>query len=174
MRNFIDLVESRFSVRNYNSDLLSEQDVSLIKRAISSAPTSKNRQPQVIYYITNLELIKKLENVCKCIFDSKNVFVICYDSEQEWINKRYDYRYGTGIIDASIIATYMMLQAFELNIGSCMVGMFDYRQIQEILGIKDNIIPILLLPMGYMTKNSVPIQMHFERKKVDDYFKQLK
>ena len=40
-----------------------------------------------------------------------------------------------GEVDASIVTTHMMLQAWELGIGSCWIGSFNPKEVSEAFDI---------------------------------------
>ena len=62
----------------------------------------------------------------------------------------------------------MMLQAWELGIGSCWVGWFNAQQVSEILGLPENVTVAALLPMGYPAEDSVPLHLHSKFRAPED------
>lgn len=78
-----------------------------------------------------------------------------------------------GFVDASIVITQMMLQATELGLGSCWVGLFDEKIIRETLDLPDNYVPVALLPLGYAADGATPSERHHERKPLAETVKYL-
>ena len=72
-----------------------------------------------------------------------------------WKSPR-EHGYGTGEMDASIVCTHMMLEAWELGNGSVWVRGFDSRQAAAAYGLPKQIKPICLLLIGYPSKTSAP------------------
>ena len=72
--------------------------------------------------------------------------------------------YNTGDIDCSIVCTHLMLQAWELGVGSCWVGYFDLAEVAKAMNIPDNEKLVAILPMGYPSEQSAPAPMHFTKK----------
>ena len=72
--------------------------------------------------------------------------------------------YNTGDIDCSIVCTHLMLQAWELGVGSCWVGYFDLTEVAKTMNIPDNEKLVAILPMGYPSEKSAPSPMHFAKK----------
>lgn len=158
--DFLDLVKERFSVRSYSDKVVEDEKIAKILDAAKHAPTAVNYQPQQIYVLKSEEAIQKINSVCKCIFGAKTVFLICYDENRAWRNK-YIPGYNSGEIDASIVCDHMMLEAWNLGIGSCWVGMFDPVKVSEVFNLPENIKPVALLPIGYAAPDCKPLEkMH--------------
>lgn len=66
--------------------------------------------------------------------------------------------YDTGEMDVSIVCTHMMLEAWELGIGSVWVRGFDSWQVAKAFCLPEHIRPICLLPIGYPGEDSVPYE----------------
>lgn len=158
---FQELARGRYSVRSFRNAPIEEEKLNLILEAGRVAPTACNNQPQKIFIAKSEESRKKLASVCRCTFDAPVILVVCYDRNRDWKNKLQP-GYESGETDAAIVCTHMMLQAFELGIGSCWVGYFNANTIAEVLGLPENLTVSALLPIGYPTENANPLDMHFQ------------
>ena len=158
---FQELAHARYSVRAYRNDPIEEEKLNLILEAGRAAPTACNNQPQKIFIAKSEESRKKLASVCRCTFDAPVILVVCYDRDRNWKNKLQP-GYESGETDAAIVCTHMMLQAFELGIGSCWVGYFNANTVAEVLGLPENLTVSALLPIGYPAENAQPKEMHFQ------------
>ena len=156
---FLELAKSRYSVRAYKPDALSEEVLNQILEAGRVAPTACNYQPQRIYVVRTEENRKKLAEVSPCTFDAPVILVVCYDKERD-AKSRLMPGYTFGEMDASIVCTHMMLQAWDLGVGSCWVGMFNDEQVAKALNLPDNVHVAALLPMGYPAENAQPLPLH--------------
>ena len=76
-------------------------------------------------------------------------------------------------MDATIVATHMMLEATNLNVDNIWIEMFDKNKLKEIFKLKDNIEPICLMPLGYRKKDSKPSPLHSIRKPLKETVKYL-
>ena len=150
---FQELAHARYSVRSFQNVPIAEEKLNLILEAGRVAPTACNFQPQKIYVAKSEESRKKLASVCRCTFDAPVILVVCYDRTRDWKNKLMP-GYESGETDAAIVCTHMMLQAFELGIGSCWVGYFNAQAVSDVLGLPENVTVSALLPMGYPTKQA--------------------
>ena len=150
---FQELAKNRYSVRSFKDTPIDEEKLNLILEAGRVAPTACNNQPQKIYVAKSAEARQKLASVCRCTFDAPVILVVCYDRTRDWKNKLMP-GYTSGETDAAIVCTHMMLQAFELGIGSCWVGYFNANTVAEVLGLPENLTVSALLPIGYPTENA--------------------
>ena len=156
---FSELAKARFSVRKYQDRAIEPEKLSAILEAARVAPTAHNNQPQRIYAVQSPEARQKLAGVCKCTFGAPVILAVCYDAEAAWHNKLMP-GYQAGETDAAICCTHMMLQAWDLGIASCWVGMFSSEQVKETLGLPENLTVSALLPIGYAAEGAAPIPMH--------------
>ncbi len=156
--NFYELAKSRFSVRKFKNEPLSKEIIDKILAYGNIAPTGCNLQPQKIYVINTENALNKLKNCTRCHFDAPCAMLICYDTKGCWTRK-YDGK-QSGIVDASIVTTHMMLGAWEEGIGSCWVMHFDPFKMREAFSIPENLEPVALLVMGKPADDAIPLDMH--------------
>ena len=156
---FQELSRARYSVRSFKDAPIQDEALNLILEAGRVAPTACNNQPQKIYVAKSEEARQKLASVCRCTFDAPVILVVCYDRTRDWKNKLMP-GYESGETDAAIVCTHMMLQAFELGIGSCWVGYFNGDDVSKALGLPENVTVSALLPMGYPAENAAPLPLH--------------
>lgn len=163
--SFYELAKNRFSVRKFKNEHISEEKINKILEYGNVAPTGCNNQPQKIYVLNSDCAIEKLKSCTKCHFDAPCAMLICYDKNQCWTRK-YDGA-QSGIIDASIVTTHLMLGAWEEGIGSCWVMHFDPFKMREVFSIPENIDPVALLVMGKPADDATPLDLHEKCKPID-------
>lgn len=159
--DFLELAKERYSVRKFDSKPIEAEKVNLILEAGRLAPTAVNYQPQRILVLQTEEELQKLEASNPYRFGQTLVLLICYDKTVSW-KRKYDNQ-DSGEMDASIVATHMMLEAYNLGIGSTWVGHFDPQILRESFAIPENLEPVLLLMLGYPGKDAEPNPLHFKR-----------
>ena len=157
--NFMDLAKARYSVRSFKSIPVEDDKIAKILEAAKIAPTAKNNQPQKIYVLKSPESVAKINDHCRCIYGAPLVFAIGYD-ESRVFGISEERVYGFGEIDSSIVTTHMMLEAAELGLGSCWVGLFNDKEVREVLDIPDGIRITALLPVGYAADDCQPADRH--------------
>ncbi len=158
----MECIENRFSCRNFKDEAITKDELNQIIKAGILAPTACNFQPERIYVISNEDILLQLKDVTKYTFNAKNIIVICYDENVSWKRRLDNKEYGE--VDATIVATHMVLEAESLGIGTCFVASFDEAKLRKILKLDENIKPVLMIPLGYPKEKGVPNS----RKRIED------
>lgn len=164
--NFITLASSRFSVRSFSDKEVEKEKIDSILRAGQVAPTACNKQPQKIYVLQSAEALKALQRCKYSHFGETLAFLVCYDSLLCW-TRDFDGKVS-GDIDASIVATHMMLEAWELGIGSTWIMHFIPEAIIDEFDLPDSVVPVCILVMGYPAQEAVPSVQHGMKKDLKD------
>lgn len=159
--NFSELAKERYSVRSYKNQPVETEKLLAVLEAGRVAPTACNNQPQRIKLITSAGELAKVDECTPFRFEAPAVLLVCYDKKLSWVRK-FD-RANSGEIDASIVATHMMMAAWELGLGSCWVMYFDPAKLSALFGLPENIVPVALLPMGYPAAEARPASGHGEK-----------
>lgn len=163
--DFLTLSKKRYSVRSYADTPVSDELIEKLLLAAQNAPTAHNNQPQIIFVMRSQEALDIVDASTRARFGAPLAFVICYDTELSWKSK--DGR-DSGIVDASIVATHILLEATDLGLGSVWVGLFKPDVIKEKLELPENIIPVCILPIGFASQTSVPLNLHDLRRPLSD------
>lgn len=163
---FIKLAEERYSVRKFSKKSVEKEKLELILRAGQLAPTACNNQPQRILVIESEEFLLKLKKCTPYHFNAPMAILVCYDDSVSW-RRVYDNKDG-GEIDASIVAAHMMLQVAQLGMGTTWVGHFDPVAMKKEFNLPENIIPVVLLPLGYPAEDATPSAQHYKRKPLEE------
>ena len=168
-RDFMQLAADRYSVRSFESTPVDQKTIDQIIRAGQIAPTAVNAQPQKIYVAKSESAMAKLNEISPCIYGAPHCFIFCYDDTIA--AKRGEGDYGT--IDATIILTHMMFEAENLGVGTCIVGYFDPAKLSEAFELPANIHPVLLMPFGYPSENSVPSENHTSYRPLEETVEEI-
>ena len=76
--------------------------------------------------------------------------------------------YSTYEMDASIVATHMMLEATNIGVDNIWVELFDREILRKEFNIPENLIPVCLLPIGYKSDKCPESPMHNIRKSIEE------
>lgn len=169
--DFLELAKQRYSVRKFKKDEVPQEIIDKILEAGMIAPTGCNNQPQRIFVVKSKEGLEKVYGCTRCHFEAPLIFVICYNKEECW-NRPYDGK-ASGDIDASIVITHMMMEAWEQGIGSCWVMHYRPEELKKALDLPDNLESTSLLVMGYAADDAAPAPGHTASKKLEDIVKYL-
>lgn len=164
--DFLELAEKRYSVRKFEDRPVDPEQIDKILRAGQLAPTACNCQPQRILVVNSGEAVKKLRKCTGCHFNAPVAMLVCYDKSECWVRNR-DGK-NSGEIDASIVATHMMLEAAELGIGTTWVMAFIPEAVKCEFELPDNIEPVALLVMGYPAEDVKPSPMHAKSRPAEE------
>ena len=165
--DFLELTQQRYSERFFDSTKMVEQEkLDRILEAGRQAPTAANKQPQRLYILKSKEALQKAQSASfSSLYNAPVVVLVCYDLENTWHNQRETLLpdYNSGEQDCAIVATQMMYAAEEQGIHTIWIRGFDAGALQKALDLPANMIPAMMLPLGYPSKNSAPSPMHFKR-----------
>lgn len=169
---FKEMARTRYSVRAFSPKKVEDEKLKVLLEAANAAPTACNNQPQRLYVVKSDEGIRKLNEITKFIFGATTVIIFTSKRDEEWRNPFTD-EYHTGEIDVSIVCTHVMMQAWELGLGSCWVGYFDPEKVRAAFNIPADEQIIALLPVGYAAKDCKPSGGHYKRKPIESTVKYL-
>lgn len=154
---FIDLATERYSERKFSPRPIEQEKLHAILEAARVAPTARNLQPQRILVVRSEEGLAKMDRCTNCRFGAPCVLVLTYDMT---LASRSPDVMDFGIVDTSIAATHMMLQAQELGIHSCWVGLIDPPELRRQFDIPRTHKIVSVMPIGYPEESSTPSPMH--------------
>ena len=144
---------------------MEQEKIDRILEAGRIAPTAVNRQPVHVWAVTNpgtnpgtLEAIK---GVTRSNYGAPVLLVVGCRPADAWV-RRYDNKNGAEV-DASIVATYLMLAAENEGLSTLWVGSFDPSGLAGILPGTDGYELVAMINVGYPAEGSAPSAMHGTR-----------
>lgn len=164
--DFENVIRERYSVRRFLDISVEDEKIEKIMEACRLAPTAKNLQPIKVFVVKSSEGLEKIDSISVCRYNAPLVFLICYDLDNCWYSE--DRLVNSGIEDASICTTHMMLEAYNIGLGSCWINLMDYSKCKEIFNLDENIVPLCLLDVGYSNMEAGPL--HSKSKEIDEMF----
>jgi nitroreductase len=159
---FDQILNTRRSVRSFDSKPVSEKDIISIIEAARLSPSACNSQTWRFIFVTRSEIIRKIcHEAMRPVIPNKWLeqapLVIVGCSQLDIIANRVGARV-TGIeyyqIDLGIAMEHMVLKATELGLGTCWIGWFDESKLKNILEIPKKIKVSALLAVGHPKKAS--------------------
>ncbi len=168
---FTKVIEERYSCRKFSDQPLEAEKLNEILKAGQIAPTAKNIQEQKLYVLQSEEALAKVDEVTPCRYGAGTVIVVAFDKTNTFIYPGG--KKDSGVEDASIIATHLILAAANAGVDSCWVNAFDPDVLAEKLGLDENEEILMLLPLGYAAEGVTPSPMHSDRKALTETVKYL-
>ena len=169
---FTDVIKGRFSVRDYADKPIEAEKLQAILEAGLIAPTAANKQPFRVYVIQSPEGLEKIRGLTRCAFNAPVVLLFACNEDEQW-KSPLEEGFTSGHQDVSIVATHMMLAAWDLGIGSCWVNFFPNTETAKAFGLPENEMAVLLLPIGYPADGARPAPMHSKKRETDELVKYL-
>ena len=163
---FDKIITERYSVRKFKSERLKQEEIDKILGAGHKAPTGCNYQPQRILVLNGDSAIQELQKCTRCHFGAPTAFLVCHNKDESWV-RPYDGALSSPV-DAVIVATHMMLKAWEIGVGCCWVMHFNPAVMKETFNIPENIEPVALLVMGYPAEDSKPLELHDKFRPIEE------
>lgn len=157
--DFQQLLINRRSIRRYTDEKIDPEHVRLILEAGLLAPTSKSARAWQFVVVEDSDMLARLAAckpagaapVAKCPL----AVVVAVDTTatDPWIE------------DGSVAASFMMLQAADLGLGSCWIqvrgrftadGLPSEEYVQEALSMPENCMPLCILTFGHKDEERKP------------------
>lgn len=148
-------ITERKSIRKYKDIEVEDEKLQKILESARIAPSAANRQEWKFLVVKNQETRDKLveaANGQKFVAEAPITIVAC-STESERIMPCGQHAYT---VDLSIAVSFMILEATELDLGTCWLGAYDEEKIKEILGIPEEIRVPAMFTLGYSDENPTP------------------
>jgi len=159
---FKEVVKNRYSCKKYSARKLEAAKLEAILEAGRLAPTAKNLQEQHVYVVQSEEMLAKIDGVTPCRYGAPTVLVVAFDKSNVFTypgGKR-----DSGVEDATIVATHMILAAADEGVDSCWINFFDPDKMAEAIDLPKNEEILMLLDLGYAAEGAGPLPNHSSRK----------
>ena len=164
---FKELISARFSCKSFDPNRQVTQDqLNAILESGRMAPTAKNLQEQHIYVCQSTESLTKIDAQTPCRYGAPTVLVVAFDRTNVYTYP--DNRRQSGIEDASIVATHMMLAAKNEGVESCWINFVHIDGLHDALGLPDNEEILMLLDLGFGSDKAAPLANHSSRKPISE------
>ena len=163
---FKEVVKNRYSCKKYSDRQVEAEKLSAILEAGRFAPTAKNLQEQHVYVLQSAESLNKIDAVTPCRYGAPTVLVVAFDK-----NNVFTYPGGkrdSGVEDATIVATHMILAAADEGVDSCWINFVDPDKLAEALGLPANEEVLMVMDLGYAADGAGPLANHSSRKPLSD------
>lgn len=159
---FNEVIRERYSCKKFDGRSVDKEQLEAILEAGRLAPTAKKLQEQKIYVVQSAEGLAKIDKITPCRYGAATVLVVAFDSKNVFTypgGKR-----DSGVEDATIVATHLMLAAKNAGVDSCWINFFDPEVAAKELELPKNEEVLMLLDLGYAAEGTKPLATHEQRK----------
>ncbi len=163
---FKDVIRNRYSCKKYSDKQVEPEKLTAILEAGRLAPTAKNLQEQHIYVIQSAEKLAVVDQITPCRYGAPTVLAVAFNK-----NNVFTYpgdKRDSGVEDASIVATHLILAAADEGVDSCWLNYFDPDKAAELLGLPENEEVLMHLDLGYAADGAGPLPNHESRKPLSE------
>ena len=163
---FKEVIKARYSCKKYSDRQVEKTSLEAILNAGRLAPTAKNLQEQHVYVLQSPEALAKIDAVTPCRYGAPTVLVVAFDRENVFTypgGKR-----DSGVEDATIVATHMILAAADEGVDSCWINFLDPEKLAEALGLPGNEEVLMVMDLGYAAEGAGPLPNHGSRKDLSE------
>ena len=160
--DFSEVIKNRYSCKKFSDKEVEKEKLDRILEAGRVAPTAKNLQEQHIYVVQSEKGLEAIDKVTPCRYQAPVVLVVAYNK-----NNVFTYPGGkrdSGIEDASIVATHMMLAAYNEGVDSCWINFFAPDELAQALNLPEEEEILMLLDLGIAAEEAGALPNHNSRK----------
>ena len=159
---FIEVIKDRYSCKKFDGRQVEKEQLESILEAGRLAPTAKNLQEQKIYVVQSAEGLARIDKITPCRYGAGTVLVVALDTKNV-----FTYPCGnrdSGVEDATIVATHLILAAKNAGVDSCWINFFDPEVAAKELGLPENEEVLMLQDLGYAAEGTKPLATYEQRK----------
>ena len=163
---FKEVIKNRYSCKKYSDKMVESEKIEAILAAGRLAPTAKNLQEQHVYVLQSPDALAKVDAVTPCRYGARTVLAVAFDRTNVFTypgGKR-----NSGVEDATIVATHMILASADEGVDSCWVNNFDPEKLAASLDLPENEEILMLMDLGYAAEGTGPLPNHDRRKALEE------
>ena len=164
---FKTVIQNRYSCRAFVARSVEQEKVDRILEAGRIAPTALNKQPVHVWAVTNPGTLEAIKGVTRSNYGAPLLLVVGCRPADAWV-RRYDGKNGSDV-DATIVATYLMLAAENEGLSTLWVGSIDPAFLKGILPGADGYELVAMINVGYPSEESQPSAMHGTRIPIGEF-----
>ena len=141
-------ISQRSSVRAYKATDVEEDKLKKVLEAGRLSPSASNRQEWKFIIVKSKEAKRKLATAAfeqSFIGEAPIVIVACATESKAMMACGQP----AYTVDVSIACAFMILQAYELGLGTCWIGAFNEGEVKKILRVPESIRVVAMTPVGY-------------------------
>jgi len=162
----MEAIKNRRSIRKFKSDPVPDEALQILMEAVRWAPSWNNTQCWEMILVKDqkakfevLKAVSKANPAHSAMVEAPVILILC---AKKAISGYYGGKPATGkgdwlMFDTGIAMQNLCLAAYSLGLGTVVVGMFDHKKAEEILGVPGDIEVVAMTPLGYpATEGSTP------------------
>ena len=159
--DFLELTKQRYSVRAYKSTPLEDEKLEYLLEAARMAPTGSNQQAFRLVVVHTKGREEELRRIYDNAWFVQAPIIICACAT---VNQGQAHDIRSDCANVAIVIDHLILAAAHLGLGTCWIGAFNPDVAREILGLPEEVQPIVFATVGYSDDEPRPKK----RKSIDE------
>jgi nitroreductase len=161
MAELMDIIRGRRSIRKYQDKEVPESSLNKILKSVQWSPSWANTQCWEVIVVRDLDTKERLQGTlvknpaAKAMVQAPIVLVLCGKLKSSGYYKgQVTTKFGDWFMfDLGIATQSLCLTAYDLGLGTVIVGLFDHNKTKEILGVSEDYEVVSMIPLGYPAKD---------------------
>ncbi|NTW54152.1 MAG: nitroreductase [Chlorobaculum sp.] len=155
MKSFLDLAESRKSVRGYDAHRPVPPEI--LDRVLDAgrlAPSAKNLQPWRFLLVSSPEMLARIRPCYERDWfqQAPHILVVTGNRQVAWV--RASDGWNSLETDLAIAMDHLILAAHAEGLATCWICAFDPAMLRETLGLKPSEEVFAITPLGYASADA--------------------
>ena len=164
--DLMDAIKERRTIRKYKPDPVPEEALKAVMEAVRWAPSWANTQCWEVIAVQDLkvrselaEALPKGNPALSSMTDAPLLLILC---GKKGISGYYRGQVATVrgdwlMLDVGLATQNLCLAAYSLGLGTVIIGLFDHKKVEAILGVPQDVEVVAMTPLGYpSTGGSAP------------------
>jgi nitroreductase len=154
---FEEVLKNRRSIRKFKAAEIPDKIIEQILELANLSPSAGNLQARKVVVVKDKKIKEALSRKeDDFVPRAAAVFVVCAAPKESEIAYGERGKNLYALQDATLFASYLQLAVTSLGLASCWVGAFDEERVKKILGLRADLRPIVIIPVGYAAEE--PLQ----------------
>ena len=154
----MEAIKNRRSNRKFKSDPVPDEALQILMEAVRWAPSWANTQCWEVIVVKDPEVkseilrtVPETNRAHSAMVEAPVILVLC---GKKGVSGFYKGQASTVkgdwlMFDAGLAMQNLCLTAHTLGLGTVIVGFFDHKKAEEILGVPENVEVVAMTPLGY-------------------------
>ncbi len=169
--DFLELAQKRYSCRKLEPVEITDDMLAEILEAGRLAPTAVNAQPFKLFSMRSEMAKEAIHASTPYTFGAETFVVVGSEKGNGYRRKSDDLDFA--LVDATIVATHIMLQIEAMGLATTWVGAFDPNVLKEAFPQMKDLDLVAIFPIGKAASDAKPSVKHDQRKPLDELLETL-
>ena len=154
----MEVIKGRRSIRKYRPDPVPDEVLQKVFEGVRWAPSWANTQCWEVIVVKDAKVkselattLNKMNPALSSMTGAPVVLALCGKKGVSGLHKSRTFTVEGDwlLFDTGIAIQNLCLTAYSLGLGTVIIGSFDHKKAQEILGVPQNVEVVAMTPLGY-------------------------